>query len=108
MKKVSTGRLPGKYLVIAGILVIVYIASLFVRPISAFTRYPVMVVKCGRMPIIGQPPIFGVRTYLTPGNSAYNISFLNDPDNYFCTEYDAQRAGFSPDKSEIASPLNDS
>lgn len=71
-------------------LVAVYFISLYVPLISAYTKYPVYVVKCGGKPIIAKR---GKRdNYTLPGNRFYNINFrITD---YFCTEAEAKSAGY--------------
>jgi hypothetical protein len=82
-----------KWPAVLAILLVLYGISLFVPLISPFSRYPLFVVYCRRLPIVANN-FAGGRTYTLPSDSRF---YKVDPftDYYFCTEKDAQVAGFS-------------
>lgn len=71
-------------------LVVIYIATLFLPYISAYTKYPIYYVKCGGKPISGSD--FKGKTYYVPGDDNYFFSVIRS--NYFCSEQEARNAGF--------------
>ncbi len=74
-----------------GIFLSLYVISLFVPLISPFTRYPLFVVRCVGLPLEASE-FMGGNSYTVPGNRAYRIDMLSD--HYFCSEAEAQAAGF--------------
>lgn len=78
-----------KWLIIISFIVAVYFISLFVPYISNVTRYPIYVIKCGGQPVTATK-FAASYTYTVPGGSVYY--FFDDI--YFCTEQEAQEAGF--------------
>lgn len=84
--------------VVVIIIVGIYALSLLIPPVAAYSWYPIAVIKCGGAPIIARPPFFGVRTYLTPSDPGYTVSWLNRPGDFYCTEEAAQKDGYRPNK----------
>jgi hypothetical protein len=80
-----------RWLGVLAILLILYGVSLFVPLISPFSRYPLFVIYCRKLPIEASN-FAASNSYSLPGDRTYRI----DPfiDNYFCTEKQAQAAGF--------------
>jgi len=75
----------------AVIFVILYTASLFIPLISPFTRYPLFVLKCLNLPIEASEFMAG-DSYTVPGSQTYRVDMFTT--HYFCTESQAQAAGF--------------
>jgi hypothetical protein len=76
---------------IAAILVIGYLAALFIPFVEPYARYPIYFVKCGGQPIVGND-FASAYTYRTPSSPGYRVYPLGT--RYFCTEAGAQAAGF--------------
>ena len=83
---------------IVGTLLTLYIVSLFLPFVSAYTRYHLYVVKCGGLPIEASSFAAGY-SYTIPGSRGYRVDIFSN--HYFCTEQEAQAAGYHK------SPTND-
>lgn len=79
-----------KWLIAVGTFVLLYLISLGVPYISAYTKYPLYVVKCGGEPVIGSN--LKSRIYYPVGHILHNVKPGND--YYFCTNAEAEEAGF--------------
>jgi hypothetical protein len=87
----SAGNSSKRALLITVTCVGAYLVSLVVPFISPFTQYPLYVLKCGRLPIVGSTFAAGY-TYRSPGDSNYGVSLFSDA--FFCSEQEAVTAGF--------------
>lgn len=82
-----------KPLIIASTIVAIYVILLFIPGIAPYAQYPLYLVKCGGMPIAASNFAAGY-DYQRPGDAGYEITpFTN---RYFCTEGEAQAAGYHP------------
>ncbi|MBW6433820.1 hypothetical protein KZ829_08740 [Actinoplanes hulinensis] len=72
-------------------LLAVYAVACFIPGIAPFARYPLYVVKCGGRPIIATT-FAAANSYWVPGDPGYTVHFFVD--DYFCTETEAQAAGY--------------
>lgn len=68
-----------------------YVISLFVPLVKPYSRYPIEFVKCGfKQPIVASK--FG-GDYIVPGSdTVHGLSGFTD--DFFCTEPEAQAAGY--------------
>ena len=73
-----------------GIFLGLYTISLFTPFISAYSQYPLYVVKCLGLPITAET---FTDHYTVPGTRAYRLNLFTD--KFFCTEQEAQAAGFT-------------
>ncbi|HWZ65193.1 MAG TPA: hypothetical protein VNX65_00160 [Patescibacteria group bacterium] len=87
-----------KGLKVSTIVAGLYLVSLFIPVVSSYTRYPLYVVKCGGLPITGSHLASATGSYLLPGGRfSDNIFTLWLVDAYFCSETEAQAAGYVKD-----------
>lgn len=78
------------------IFVVTYIVSLFVPYISGYTKFPLYVIGCGKLPIEANG-LDGPKYYL-PNNMYYRTYYSPlTTDHYFCSEAEAQKAGYQSD-----------
>lgn len=70
---------------------VVYLVALVVPLASGMARYPLHVIRCGHLPLVGTTFAAGY-TYTAPGSSAYAVTPFDD--RFFCTPEDASAAGF--------------
>lgn len=77
---------------VLGLLVVLYIGSLFTPLLSPYSKFPLFVVKCRGLPVVASNFAAG-NDYAIPGDWNYRITPFTD--YYFCTEKDAQNAWFS-------------
>lgn len=82
-------RSRNKWIIITVIIAMIYIVSLFVPYVSNATRYPYYFIKCGGRPVTATD-FAASRTYTVPNGQIYYA--LDDV--YFCTEQEAQAAGY--------------
>ncbi|HET9411401.1 MAG TPA: hypothetical protein VFO38_00945 [Candidatus Saccharimonadales bacterium] len=87
----STATKRKKALIIAGAIAGLYVVSLVIPGIYPFTRFPLYAAKCGHSPVIAYQ--LAGRSYITPQNKQYGPNYLVA--EYFCTEGEAQAAGYS-------------
>lgn len=59
--------------------------------ISMYSKYPLYIIKCGKLPIIASR-FAASNSYSMPGDTSYYVSALND--EYFCTEAEAQSTNY--------------
>lgn len=78
---------------IAAIPIALYLTALFVPFIAPFARYPIYFIKCGGRPVVATD-FAAAYTYRVPGSDDYGVDSLVT--DFFCTEAEAQSAGFSP------------
>jgi hypothetical protein len=71
--------------------VVVYLVALVVPLASGMARYPLYIVRCGHLPVVGTTFAAGY-TYTTPGSSDYMVSPFHD--RFFCSCGEASAAGF--------------
>ncbi|HWZ65195.1 MAG TPA: hypothetical protein VNX65_00170 [Patescibacteria group bacterium] len=87
-----------KGLKIGLITVTIYIVTLFVPLVSSYTKYPLYVVRCGGLPIAGTHLASARGTYSLPGEmSWYTFFWAWLFEDYFCSETEAQAAGYVKD-----------
>src|SRR5947209_8728649 len=93
----TTGSVPGsgskvkrRFVWTAGIIIGVYTLSLCVPIISSYTKFPLYVIKCGKVPIAATD-FAAASSYDTLGSKYYSLFFVN---RYFCSEVEAQEAGY--------------
>jgi len=89
--KPSWFQIHKKFTITLCVFVWLYFMSLFVPFISNFTLFPLYVIKCGGLPLTTlEKGIYKV--YIKPGEPVYGSNLLSSA--YFCTEAEAQAAGF--------------
>jgi asparagine N-glycosylation enzyme membrane subunit Stt3 len=71
--------------------VVVYLVALVVPLASGMARYPLHIIRCGHLPVVGTTFAAGY-TYTLPGNSAYEVTPFSD--RFFCSREDATAHGF--------------
>lgn len=79
-----------KAIIIVSAIVAAYIISLFVPLISGYTRFPIYIVKCRNLPVIGYD--LAGYSYKLSSSKSYGPSIFVS--QYFCNETEAMRAGF--------------
>jgi hypothetical protein len=70
---------------------VVYLVMLVVPLASGMARYPLHIVRCGHLPLVGTTFAAG-DTYRAPGSPAYAVTPLDD--RFFCSREEAAAAGF--------------
>lgn len=70
---------------------VVYLVALVVPLASGMARYPLHIVRCGHLPLVGTTFAAGY-TYTAPGSPAYAVTPLDD--RFFCSREEASAAGF--------------
>ncbi|GLY78437.1 hypothetical protein [Actinoallomurus iriomotensis] len=71
--------------------VVVYLVLLVVPLASGPARYPLHVIRCGHLPVVGTTFAAGY-TYRAPDSPAYAVTPLDD--RFFCSREEATAAGF--------------
>jgi hypothetical protein len=71
--------------------VAVYLVALVVPLASGLARYPLHVVRCGHLPLVGTTFAAG-NTYTAPGSPAYAVTPFSD--RFFRSREEASAAGF--------------
>lgn len=71
--------------------VVIYLVLLVVPLASGMARYPLHVIRCGHLPLVGTTFAAGY-TYTTPASPAYAVTPLDD--RFFCSREEASSAGF--------------
>ena len=93
-KEVNKEKLRWKKpLMITSIIVTVYIISLFVPLIKAYTQFPLYLIGCGRLPVIAND-FAAAYSYIPPGTRLYEIHVFA---HYYCTEQEAESHGYHLD-----------
>jgi len=83
-----------KALITTGIIVVVYIVSIFLPIIGGYTAYPVAIARCGKLPVITSDFMAG-NTYSEPGMTSYSgPNWLSSNKNYVCTTQEAEAQGY--------------
>lgn len=72
-------------------IILLYAISLITPFISPFTRLPIFLVKCGGLPVVATD-FAAAYSYDKPGDRFYSIDIAAA--EYFCTESEAQAAGY--------------
>jgi len=70
------------------IFVVIYVITLFIPLVSNYTQFPLYVVKCSGLPLVTN----GGGSYITPDSATYSVGLINT--GFYCTEQEAQAAGF--------------
>jgi hypothetical protein len=71
--------------------VVVYLVLLVVPLVSGMARYPLHIIRCGHLPLVGTTFAAG-NTYRVPGSPSYVVTPLDD--RFFCSREEASAAGF--------------
>ncbi|MFL6053181.1 MAG: hypothetical protein ACJ72W_09740 [Actinoallomurus sp.] len=71
--------------------VVVYLVALVVPLASGMARYPLHIIRCGHLPLVGTTFAAGY-TYRVPVSPAYEVTPLDD--RFFCSREEASAAGF--------------
>ena len=74
------------------IFFVCYVISLQVPFISPFTKFPLYIAKCGKLPVMASKFAAGYY-YILPSSRSYGVNAVMD--SYFCSEDEAKKAGFS-------------
>jgi hypothetical protein len=75
----------------AAATVVVYLVALVVPFAAPMARYPLHVIRCRHLPVVGSR-FAGDATYTVPGSPTYAVTFLDD--HFFCSREEASAAGF--------------
>ncbi|MCO5968165.1 hypothetical protein [Actinoallomurus soli] len=70
---------------------IAYLVALVVPLASGMARYPLHVIRCGRLPVVGTT-FAAAYSYTVPASPEYMVSPFND--HFFCSCEEASAAGF--------------
>lgn len=70
---------------------VVYLVALVVPFTSGMARYPLHIIRCGHLPLVGTTFAAGY-TYTVPASPAYAVTPLAD--RFFCSREEASAAGF--------------
>jgi asparagine N-glycosylation enzyme membrane subunit Stt3 len=71
--------------------VAVYLVTLVVPLASGMARYPLHVIRCGHLPVVGTTFAAGY-TFTVPGSTAYEVTPFSD--RFFCSREEAVAKGF--------------
>lgn len=71
--------------------VIVYLVLLVVPLASGMARYPIHIVRCGHLPLVGTT-FAAAYSYTVPGSPSYMVTPFGD--RFFCSRAEASAAGF--------------
>lgn len=71
--------------------VVVYLVALVVPLASGMARYPLHIIRCGHLPLVGTD-FAAAHSYTRPGNPEYMVSPLHD--RFFCSCEEASAAWF--------------
>lgn len=71
--------------------VVVYLVALVVPLASGMARYPLHIIRCGHLPLVGTTFAAG-NTYTVPGSPAYDVTPFSD--RFFCSREEATAQGF--------------
>lgn len=71
--------------------VVVYLVALVVPLASGMARYPLHIIRCGHLPLVGTTFAAG-NTYTVPGSPAYDVTPFSD--RFFCSREEATAKGF--------------
>lgn len=71
--------------------VVVYPVTLVVPLASGMARYPLQIIRCGHLPLVGTTFAAGY-TYKVPGDPSYAVTPFDD--RFFCSREEASAAGF--------------
>jgi hypothetical protein len=71
--------------------VVVYLLALIVPLASGMARYPLHIIRCGHLPLVGTTFAAGY-TYTVPGTRAYEVTPFSD--RFFCSREEAVAKGF--------------
>lgn len=70
---------------------VVYLVALVVPLASGMARYPLHVIRCGHLPLVGTTFAAG-NSYTVPGSRAYEVTPFSD--RFFCSREEAVAEGF--------------
>jgi hypothetical protein len=71
--------------------VVVYLVTLVVPLASGMARYPLHIIRCGHLPMVGTTFAAG-KTFTVPGSPAYQVTPFSD--RFFCSREEAVAKGF--------------
>jgi hypothetical protein len=71
--------------------VVVYLVLLVVPFASGMARYPLHIIRCGHLPLVGMTFAAGY-TFTVPGSPAYQVTPFSD--RFFCSREEAVARGF--------------
>jgi hypothetical protein len=71
--------------------VVVYLVALVMPLASGMARYPLYIIRCGHLPVVGTTFAAGY-TYMAPGGPEYMVTPFHD--RFFCSCEEASAAGF--------------
>jgi hypothetical protein len=71
--------------------VAVYLVALVTPPTSGMARYPLHIIRCGHLPIVGTTFAAGY-AYTVPDSPDYRVTPFHDC--FFCSREEASAAGF--------------
>lgn len=67
---------------------------MYIPLIGGFTAYPVVIIKCGRLPIV-TTTIMGAYVYIEPDTNGYgNGIIFSTMETYMCTPREAGEQGY--------------
>lgn len=89
-KKLNPTVRKKSWVLFATIFFATYFISLFIPLISGYTRFPVYVAICGKLPVVASD-IAG-KSYRLPGDEIYGPTMFAN--SYFCTENQAKDEGY--------------
>lgn len=94
-KKIQNNFIPKKVYVPI-IVLLIYIISLFVPVVSAYSKYPIYIAHCGKLPLIASGYS---KVYYSPGEELYIVTpFTKD---FFCNPQQAESAGYHANNDVI-------
>jgi len=76
--------------------VVVYLVALVVPLASGMARYPLHIIRCGHLPVVGTTFAAGY-SYTVPGSPAYQVTPFSD--RFFCSAEEARAKGFHESSS---------
>jgi hypothetical protein len=71
--------------------VVVYLVALVVPLASGMARYPLHIIRCGHLPLVGTT-FAAAYSYTVPGSPEYMVTPFHD--RFFCSREEASAAGF--------------
>lgn len=71
--------------------VLAYLLLLVLPLASGLARFPLHVIRCGHLPVVGSTFAAGY-TYKTPADPDYSVTPFSD--RFFCSRSQAEKAGF--------------
>ena len=76
------------------VFVCIYAVSMYIPIVGGFTAYPVVIVKCSKLPVV-TTDIMGARIYTESGERGYGKGMvLSTIKTYMCTPQEAGERGY--------------